>query len=54
MKKEYLIAAGLALAGIAGYFITKALGKKENTTTAKRTHHLTDAFARAKEHALAH
>ncbi len=51
MKKEYVIAAGAAVVGAAAFFFfrrkkthTPALPQKEN-----ERHHLTNAFARAKQ-----
>lgn len=54
MKGKYMIAAGTALAGFAAYYF---LQKKRGEPTAqpfkeKERHHLTNAFARAKQVAV--
>ena len=49
-----IVAGALALGGAAYYFIRKAIGRNETPAqTYQRKHHLTNAFSKAKQRALA-
>lgn len=54
MKKNIIIAATAAAAGIAYYFINKKRSAKGTHyfPESKPAHHITDVFARAKEQAV--
>lgn len=54
MKEKYIIAAGTALAGLAAYFFwqNKKAKKSAQPLKEKERHHLTNAFARAKQVAV--
>lgn len=51
MKKAMII-TGLALAGATAYYFISRLLKKEEAIAQPRTHHLTDVFSKAKNHAI--
>lgn len=54
MKGKYFAAAGLALAGFAAYYFWKKKGTAVASQPDKENerHHLTNAFARAKQAAM--
>ena len=55
MKKNIIIAAAAAAAGIAYYVINNKKSKRlkqKNLEEYKPAHHMSDVFARAKEHAV--
>lgn len=55
MKRNIIIAAAAAAAGIAYYVVSNKKSKKsknKNFQEFKPAHHMTDVFARAKEHAV--
>lgn len=54
MKGKYIVAAGTALAGIAAYYFwqNKQLSKGAQPLKEKERHHLTNAFAKAKQVAV--
>lgn len=47
-----MIIAGIALAGAAAYYVISRLLKKEDAQAQPRSHHLTDVFSKAKNHAI--
>ncbi|MEJ7827264.1 MAG: hypothetical protein WKF91_03685 [Segetibacter sp.] len=53
MNRNLIIAASVA-AGIAAYLFTSRRPKSNNNVTRSnvRTHHLTNAFSKAKQHAV--
>jgi len=54
MKGKYVVAAGLALAGVALYTFLRRKNAEEVTQPNKvsERHHLTNAFAKAKQAAM--
>ena len=54
MKRNMIIVTALAVAGTATYFIRKNLlsGSPEKMNEQVRSHHLTNAFSKAKQHAV--
>lgn len=55
MRKNIIIAAAAAAAGIAYYVVCNKRSKKSRKNDLqefKPAHHMTDVFARAKEHAV--
>ncbi|HVK96787.1 MAG TPA: hypothetical protein VM368_03165 [Flavisolibacter sp.] len=52
-NKILIAAAGVAIAGIATYFIRRGMNNKQEVAEpVEKSHHLTNAFAHAKKHAL--
>ncbi len=51
MKKTVIISALAAAAGIATYLLTRKKAPVE-PQSAERTHHLTNIFSKAKQHAI--
>jgi hypothetical protein len=53
MKTRIIIAAGLAVVGAVTYFLLRKNHVQEDISLVEnKTHHLTDAFSKAKERAL--
>ncbi len=51
--KNVFIAAAVAVAGLAAYFMIRKRNRR-NPEVTQKTHHLTNAFSRAKEYAVDH
>lgn len=54
MKTKILVAAALAVSAVAVYFFTRRKPVSQTVQKENASHHLTNAFSRAKEHALTH
>ena len=55
MKRNMIIATAMAVAGVATYFIRRRLTSSSGTNTTQptpRSNHLTNAFSKAKQHAI--
>ena len=55
MKRNMIIATAMAVAGVAAYYIRRRLTSSSGTNTTQQTprsNHLTNAFSKAKQHAL--